>query len=559
MYGDGLGFVPDRLVADAPVAILAQNPGEDEEKGRRLVQYVGRDKVYESVTPQPLIGTTGYTLEKTYLPLAGLTREKVSYLNVLKCREVVNGKHTNKLPSGERYRQAVEQCTTAHLVMPRGARLVVAHGGPAWDVTQQSGGVGDVQVARPISEWRGYTGADYRWHNICNEMGQWPVLATLHTASLFRSPKMKQAAMADWRKIPRILAGTWPQALPAFVQCPSDVSLRELTLVLPTMFARVPRVALDTEYFYDPEAVPGEHKLSVIGVGGKDHDGQWVGFQVDCRLCGDTEVSDFILHGLRPAIFNVHPVIFQNAGADIPVLAWNAGAKLGGFNSVRHIEDLLLLHADLYSEQPHDLEYLASVYGEFPHTKHYLRTDLLKRNLGDVLETYVAFEKLEKEALLDKRVWQCYRERVQLIKLHTRATQVGLAVNQAMVTRLLREEIGTLKEALLMGRAYAGWPISLGSCGPQGQLATVLYKYLKLPAQRDRTTKNLSVGKDALAVLRRHVGVAPDPEKEDRDGLTVAEALERVEQGANPLLEARTVYAAVVQEIGHFLAPLVEG
>ena len=109
-----------------------------------------------------------------------------------------------------------------------------------------------------------------------------------------------------------------------------------------------------------------------------------------------------------------------------------------------------------------------------------------------------------------------------------------------------------------MGRAYAGWPISLGSCGPQGQLATVLYKYLKLPAQRDRTTKNLSVGKDALAVLRRHVGVAPDPEKEDRDGLTVGEALERIGQGANPLLEARTVYAAVVQEIGHFLAPLVQ-
>src|SRR5574342_1129534 len=88
MYGDGMGFVPDRLVEGAEVLYLAQNPGPDEEAGRKLMAYHGRkDRVYAPVSPRPLIGPTGYSLEHELLPFAKLKPEQVSYANVLRCRD----------------------------------------------------------------------------------------------------------------------------------------------------------------------------------------------------------------------------------------------------------------------------------------------------------------------------------------------------------------------------------------------------------------------------------------------------------------------------------------
>jgi uracil-DNA glycosylase len=148
LYGDGRGFVPDELVPGAAVLILAQNPGGDEERGERVVGYSGGRPVYETDRPRPLIGKTGYELTTTYLPIAGLTRGKdVSLANVLKCRAVKNGRRGNDLPTGHTLEAAVLQCTSAHLRIPVGTRLVVAMGALAWKAL---GGVGS------ISDWRGF-------------------------------------------------------------------------------------------------------------------------------------------------------------------------------------------------------------------------------------------------------------------------------------------------------------------------------------------------------------------------------------------------------------------
>jgi uracil-DNA glycosylase len=153
LYGDGEGYVPDELVTGSKVLILAQNPGGNEEAGRRLVayEYVGRRRipVEEACQPAPLIGATGLEMAKNYLPLAGLVRgENVSFANVLKCRQIVGGKRTNDLPKGKVLAQAVAHCTRAHLRVPAGVELVVAMGAVS---------VSYMGFPGTVSAWRGFT------------------------------------------------------------------------------------------------------------------------------------------------------------------------------------------------------------------------------------------------------------------------------------------------------------------------------------------------------------------------------------------------------------------
>ena len=153
LYGDGKGYVPDELVPGARVLVLAQNPGGSEEGGERITgyEYAGRRRVpvIEPGEPRPLIGATGYEMERHYLPLAGLVRgENVSFANVIKCRQIVGGKRVNDLPKGKVLAAAISHCTRAHLRVPEGVELVVAMGAVS---TQYMGCPGTV------SAWRGFT------------------------------------------------------------------------------------------------------------------------------------------------------------------------------------------------------------------------------------------------------------------------------------------------------------------------------------------------------------------------------------------------------------------
>lgn len=152
MYGDGLGFVPDEIRDDAEVFILAQNPGENEENGLKCVDFgprYGSRQTYvtEPTGPAPLIGPTGFMLEREFLPLAGLSRDKLSLGNLLKCRLVIKGKRVNTMPTGKVLDACVSQCTTAHLRIPPVVKLVVAMGAHAWKFM---GG------PAPITDWRGF-------------------------------------------------------------------------------------------------------------------------------------------------------------------------------------------------------------------------------------------------------------------------------------------------------------------------------------------------------------------------------------------------------------------
>lgn len=133
--------MPDRLVEGAAVLVLAQAPGEDEERGMRVTGYAGRDAIYTPCDPQPLIGRTGYWWARSLLPRTGLTREQVAVANVLRCRwarQDAKGqwKKTNELPPATVLKEASEHCMETYFRIPSGTRLVVACGALAHRVTR---------------------------------------------------------------------------------------------------------------------------------------------------------------------------------------------------------------------------------------------------------------------------------------------------------------------------------------------------------------------------------------------------------------------------------------
>ena len=168
LWGDGQGFVPDRLVEGAPVLVLAQGPGEDEERGMHVTGYVGHDPLYAPCEPQPLIGRTGWWWERHLLPRTGLTREQVSLANVLRCRwgrQDAKGrwKKVNELPPAAILEKASEHCMATYFRIPTGTRLVVACGalahlvtrGVADSVTEAAGSLAGGDVAKGDPPGRG--------------------------------------------------------------------------------------------------------------------------------------------------------------------------------------------------------------------------------------------------------------------------------------------------------------------------------------------------------------------------------------------------------------------
>ena len=228
------------------------------------------------------------------------------------------------------------------------------------------------------------------------------------------------------------------------------------------------------------------------------------------------------------------------------------------------INDLMLLHHCLWSEQAHDLGTLASLDGQYAQLKHKMTTDLALRNWGDCLETLTVWEVYEKEAKLDPHAMQVYRgQLLKLIPIHTRASERGIPIDKAAVWDQMEREVEKLKEALYIAWAYVGYPLNLSSMGEAGQVGVLIYRVLRhngklLPSQKDTKTHKLTVDRDAIGVLRQKVGPSYDPEEEKRKGVTVAYVLQRIEEGANPLLEARMLFAQAQQVLSHYLMPLVK-
>lgn len=454
LYGDGRGFVPDELRPGAAVLIVGQNPGADEEAAGK-----------------PFVGKTGQSMEK-FLRDAGLTRDDVSVGNALRCR----WRGGNDLPPITQTitKDALKHCWNAHGRIPDGTRLIVAQGDyAAVTLTGETVSAGDKSTG-----WRGYlrpfkdrVPSDFRepWVPRPQDM---PVLVTVHLARLYREPWYTLPTRLDWAKIPRILGSQWPRKAPRFESHPPAS--------WPSVFA------FDTEFWHEEGSAPTSARLTRWSASWGTEDGETCVVEADERRVprlGEGAVTGN--ESRRPR------VITQYAPADVHHLAaltgtrWDrssayvsdtVGSSPGqqrgergshAFNSVWDqflIEDTVWKHAVLWSDHPHDLNYLASLYSSFNRWKHLADRDpLLYSGLDAVglLECDIA---LGRELAADDRsrhVWETIDR--PALRGFVNAQYTGLRTHPTRVNEVVDLLKGQADEATLRAQAIAGWPINLGS------------------------------------------------------------------------------------------------
>jgi uracil-DNA glycosylase family 4 len=502
LFDDGQGFAQDEIVEGAQVLVLLQNPGENEERDGR-----------------PAVGKTGELLNDRLLPAARLKRGlDVSVANVLRCRwrNPKTGNKTNDLPVGDTLTRAVSSCRQYDNAGD--ARVVLAAGALAWKATGQSS---------TISEWRGYKGQ-------AKFLGL-PVIGTLHPADLFHDPKMLLAMQTDFRKAVNVLNGTFPQPFPKYVAEAKPEDVRRF--IEQCIEQSVEYVVVDTEF------ARSNKRLEMLGMGAPSVDGVQVDFsKVDGAAW--PEIGDLY----RQLVKHV-PIVFQNCLADIPVLQRAFGVR---YEDYVRIDDTMLAHAPLWSEWPHSLEFLASIYSPHNKTKHLAKINPSVYNAGDFIDTGHVWEGLKRELDVDAQTKAIYESQsLALVPILLRSKAYGIRVNKPRVWPLLQDYRQRVEESARIAQAALGWPINLSS---PLQLQNYFYTVAELPGVRGKRGKVGSVDGDVLASWRAKLGF--DTEYDD-DG-TINRVLLNIEAGSDPVLEARVAYAAIKQALSHYLEPLID-
>ena len=412
-YQTGQGFVPDELRPGVRVFVLGQNPGEKEE-----------------AEGKPFIGPTGEMMEAKFFPLAGLDRSQVSIGNAIRCRL----KGRNELPPIDEkiMREAVEHCTRAHLRVPEGTELVIAQGEKA---LYAATGRGLVKYDK-LSDWRGWV-QSFRplgprqllaglYHPTPRETA---VLATYHLAAIYRDPQLQLPSKYDWSRVAKVLAGTWPERLPAIKTTP------------PSKWPKV--VAFDTEF------VPETRELIRLQLAWRELDGEPQVYVIEAQD------APRLIQGSPE-----HTVIMHNTEAD--------REYLDRLIAEYRIEDTMYAHAVLWSDFEHDLGYLGSIQGRTNRWKHLSQTNPLIYAGADALVTYdVWHDGLAPEFVRDPQSEWIYRTlKLPQIDVIAKTRKYGLRVNQEQVKAALADLETRCEDAEAMAQAAVGWPMNLGS-GPQ--------------------------------------------------------------------------------------------
>lgn len=439
-WGTGQGWVPDEIRERAPVVVYAQEPGKDEVAGRKFLGWEGGQEQYEPHPQAPLIGKTGRILDKTFLPLAGLSREDCSFANSIRCR------WTPSLPplTRKEVQQAIRHCTQAHWKPPEGARMYVATGEYAYYTL--TGHLHD------FSGWRGYVMPKrHPWEPPRPVSGVWTpgasddkVFVTYHLAYLWKEPEAELPAKRDWNKLASILDGTWPTAPPQFNYGP------------PAMWPSY--AAFDTEFTRDTRK-----ELVRYSVATREHR-VWV-----------VEAEEVFPRVTLPG----STVILHNAPADIPHVE---RYKIFDLSQVE-LEDTMYAHAVLWTGKvetdedrgktggamSHKLNFLGSMYSQFNRWKHLDKIAPKLYSGMDALGTMDVWETglhggLKGELARDPQSqWVYTHLQKPLIPIIVKAQARGIAVNREKVKQALTTIRGQQTTFIGRAQAYAGWPINLRS------------------------------------------------------------------------------------------------
>lgn len=404
-------------------------PGEFREGSPVLVMGQNPGSV-EEAQGKPFVGDTGALLERKYLKVAGLSREDISLDNIIRCRP----HHKNDLPkiTETSVRDAIQQCKQYQQI-PDATRVIVTQGAYAlYGLTGQT----------QVTEWRGYALALHGQPHLSGvwqpRRGDLAILATLHLAALARDPTLTLACLSDWAKLPRLIAGKWPSKAPEFVTEPPEV--------WPEHFA------------FDTEFTPQDKLI-----------------RYSLSTGAQTYVVEAPSH-LIPRLPRIRPtVVTQYAPADIRHLA-----QLSGHDPWRAftVDDTVWKHATLYSDHPHDLNYLGSLYSSMNRWKHLSDVEPQLYAGADAYGTWEVDQGLNKEFQRDPLSRRVYEEIDRpVLEYFVKAQYAGQKVDKARV-RAVRGMLEVDRdEAQARAIAVTGWPLKLSS--PQ-QVAHRLYAEEKL-------------------------------------------------------------------------------
>jgi len=161
-------------------------------------------------------------------------------------------------------------------------------------------------------------------------------------------------------------------------------------------------------------------------------------------------------------------LILQNADADLDHFEEIAGANEYTF------EDTMHAHAVLWSGQPHDLNFLGSMYAPFNRWKHLEYTNPIVYSGLDAAGTWYAWEALAREFRRDPQSEKVYREyQLPLVNIIRRAKSKGIRVNKENALRITGELKDAVDRLNIKAEALVGWPINIAS---NDQTALQLYE-----------------------------------------------------------------------------------
>lgn len=375
------------------------------------------------------------------------------------------------------------------------------------------------------------------------------VLATTNPSDLATRPKMRHALTLDWRKIPHILAGTYPKPLPPR-QFYSN-SAEDQAWISGACTAAF--WVVDTEYVVGKPGQPG--RLTLIG-------GYYPGAPYILQYWWGTSADLDGSYACDCSIIAAHtPTAFWNAIADIPVIqqAFNLT-----YEDYKRIEDPMLIHALLYSEWRHTLEFVTSTHGQHVKVKHKMGEDMAEYHAGDLAETLVCHQALTKELENDEGSTRVYNEQaLRLIPIilnssHTR----GIAVDRHAVCAAIMDYQRLVDEAFALARVACGYAINLRS---ETQVKEYLYDIAKFTVQKSGKRKaagskgsNQSSDSDAINALR--MGCLPfDADYENGEGLSLEYILGRIDRGAHMFLEAVALHSYAFATMNTYLYGLCKG
>jgi DNA polymerase I-like protein with 3'-5' exonuclease and polymerase domains len=286
--------------------------------------------------------------------------------------------------------------------------------------------------------------------------------------------------------------------------------------------------------------------LELIGVGNERWVSQfwWQELDEEARAQLRLDVMDLI---------RAVPVVFQNADADIRKLRAN-GFPITGPECFRQLDDLMLAHAVLESELPHDLEFLTAEHGHLPQHKDLAKVAPVEYNAADLVEPVLIWKNYILPFLArDPQAEYIYRHKsMPFLWLAIEGEEAGIRVDASKPIPLYEKFDAKREQAARLIQAYCGWPVNLNS---PDQIKHVLYNLEDFPIQRQKAgwgeEGKPTSDKDAISFLRRSVGVEWDAE----EAPTLELAWAAIEDGGNPALEARYLHMGAQQALSHYVAP----